>query len=182
MILAVAASLNDTRSQLYSAPSRPPRDPIDCRQRLNEPSDTSRLQIDTRGLRVEPRHPTSSELSNVWGSGAQGAVWIQGTGRICICAPPYIAVECMVKRAGWSGMNHGTQVDMRGWLQEIAAHAFGCQIVCVGSQIPVPVCLLLWFCMAHRASDAQSWLAVRLNHAAGACTLVFCVSPRTCHI
>jgi hypothetical protein len=179
MILAVAASLNDTRSQLYSAPSRPPRDPIDCRQRLNEPSDTSRLQIDTRGLRVEPRHPTSS---NVWGTGAQGSgVDSRDWQDVDLCTSLYCS-PVHGEKSGMEWDESWTQVDMRGWLQEIAAHAFGCQIVCVGSQIPVPVCLLLWFCMAHRASDAQSWLAVRLNHAAGACTLVFCVSPRTCHI
>jgi hypothetical protein len=36
-------------------------------------------------------------------------------------------------------------VDMSGWLREIA----GCQIACVGSQIPVPVCLLFDFVAWH---------------------------------
>lgn len=85
-------------------------------------------------------------LSNVWGSvsGAQGAVCgFKGLARDCGSVHLPILQSSACGRAGWSGMNHGHEVDIRGWLQEIAAHAFGCQIVCVGSQIPVPVCLLL---------------------------------------
>jgi hypothetical protein len=48
-----------------------------------------------------------------------------------------------------------------------------CRLVYTGAGVPIVI---------HRVPDTQSWLAVRLNHAAGAHTLVTLDSPRTCHI
>ena len=50
------------------------------------------------------------------------------------CIEAHVEERDGVWDESWTHVAHG------GWLQEIA----GCQIVCVGSYIPVPACLLLF--------------------------------------
>jgi hypothetical protein len=109
--------------------------------------------------------------SGVLGSGVDSRDW--WIDRLWICAPPYIASKRMWKSGMECGMNHEHRLTMAGGCMRLRVSDRLCRLVDTGAGVPIVI---------HRVADAQSWLAVRLNHAAGSHTLASLDSPRTCHI